>query len=456
MATGPTGAQLASWTDGLALNRKHWALWGICTAGFMFDLFDLQILAFIAPRLLKEWNLTPPVLGTIISAAFLGMLVGTYIFGTVSDYIGRRPGFQITVGIFAVFSGLCAAAQNVFQLVALRFCVGLGTGGFIPVDTAVLAEYMPARKRGQMIALAAIGIPLGGLLAAWVASIVIPNLGWRALFLVGVVPAIMILVFRWFVPETPRFLLSKGRLAEAERSARWIADGAEPPAAVSGETVTATAKPAPTPSPIPELFSPTYRRRTVLAWSIWFGWNFSYFGLILWLPTLLGQYLKVPAATVFTYIMGFQVSGIVGRLVMLSLVDRVGRRPIIIGCGVCAGALLLVFGAQTEMTWLIVFGYALAFFHDGGFSGVAPYTPELYPTHARSTGVGWANGAGRIGATIAPIVVGFLIAAEGTYAVFVVFAAAYFAVALIVVLIGVETKGKLLEEAALDVVAAKT
>jgi MFS family permease len=120
-----------------------------------------------------------------------------------------------------------------------------------------------------------------------------------------------------------------------------------------------------------------------------------------------------------------------------------------------ARAVAIAAGREPELTWLIVFGYALAFFHDGGFSGVAPYTPELYPTHARSTGVGWANGAGRIGATIAPIVVGFLIAAQGTYAVFVVFAIAYLAVVAVVLMIAVETKGKILEEAALDPLVAK-
>ena len=128
----------------------------------------------------------------------------------------------------------------------------------------------------------------------------------------------------------------------------------------------------------------------------------------------------------------------------------------IIMCAVGAGAMMLIFGAQKELTWLMVFGYALAFFHDGGFSGAAPYTPELYPTHARATGVGWANGAGRIGAMLAPITVGFMVAAEGLYSVFVLFSIFYWAVAVVVALIGVETKGKVLEVAALDPMLGKT
>ncbi len=441
---GARARQLVAWLDSLPLNRNHWLVFSVCAAGLLFDAFDLLMVSFIAPEIMREWSLTPQALGVVISATVFGMLFGTYVLGTLSDVIGRRAGFQLTVAIFSFFSGLGAAAQNVMQFAAVRFCTGVGIGGFIPIDTAVMAEYLPARRRGALLALGAIFFPIGGFLAAGIAALVMPAFGWRGLLLIGVVPAVLILVFRRVVPETPRFLIAKGRLAEAERSIAWIARETPPP--VTQPDVTATPDLVVARRwPAAELFSRTYRRRTVVAWSLWFFWAFPYYGLILWLPTLLTKFPNVPQATVFFYMMGFQIAGVTGRLVMLTLVDRLGRKPVIIGSGLCAGVLLLVFGWQQDLAGLILVGYLLAFFHDGGFSGIAPYTPELYPTHARSTGVGWASGAGRIGAMLAPIAVGFLVAAQSVYAVFVMFALSYWIAAAVVALIGVETKGQALE-----------
>lgn len=440
-------SDLGTFLDDLPMNRRHWTVFFVCSIAFMFDSLDFQVLGLIAPLLSREWGLQPQTLGVLFSATAFGMLAGTYAFGTLSDRIGRRAAFQLTVAIFAIASGACAFAQDATQLAILRFLTGLGIGGFVPVDTAVMSEYMPAKRRGRMMGLWAIFFPVGGLVAAWLASLIIPSLGWRAMFLIGVVPAVMVLVVRFVIPETPRFLLARGRLNEARESIRWIAMGAIPPS-LSGSIPRSPEQGKPNFS-VMELFAPQYRRRTLLAWGIWFFWSFSYFGIILWLPTLLIKYKGIPPAQVFAFIVGFMVSGIAGRVVVAMIVDQMGRKPVLVACGIFAGVFMLLFGQQTTLTGLMIFGYATAFFHDGGLGAIAPYTPELYPTRARATGVGWANGAGRIASILSPIAVGYLVV-SGEQLVFAVFAASYALCAVVMLAIGVETKGLGLEEAALE------
>ena len=220
--------QLGAFVDSLPLNRRHFVVLGVCSAGFLFDGLDFQIMAYVAPSLIKEWGLQPQVLGTVLSATIVGMIAGAYFFGIVSDYIGRRTGFQLTVMFFGLFTGACAFVTNIFQLAAARFGVGIGVGGFPALDITVLNEFMPAKHRGKMTNMSVITFPVGGLLAAWLASLIIPAFGWRALFLIGVVPAILVLGLRWIIPETPRFLLQKGRIREAKESIKWISLGELP------------------------------------------------------------------------------------------------------------------------------------------------------------------------------------------------------------------------------------
>jgi len=433
--------QLSCWLDGLALNSRHGSVFALCAAALMFDAFDLQVMAFVAPVIAEQWQLTPDVIGTIMSATGMGMLLGSYFFGSLADKIGRRMGFQWTVGIFASFSGLSALAQNLFQLMSMRFMTGFGIGGFIPIDTAILSEYLPRKGRGRIMALWALFFPVGGFLAAVVASVVIPSLGWRALLAMGVLPAILIFIFRRVLPETPRYLISRGRMAAAQDSVSWIAKGVEPPEDVlslseqdSGPSTRADDKFNPT-----QLFSPALRRSTAVSWVLYAGWSFSYYGVVFWLPLILTQYRGQAPSAMYMYTMGFMISGVVGRLVMALIVDKFGRKAIILLCGACSAILVLFFGAQESFWGLVIFGYALSFFHEGGFSAAAPYIPEMYPTYARATGIGWAAGAGRIAIIISPMVVGFMLESN-FYMTFMLFGLSYGLVCLVVGILGKETK----------------
>ena len=440
-----TAYRYGQFLDTLALNRRHWILFAVCAGTFAFDALDFQIMALVAPQMATEWGLRPQALGYVLSSTAVGMLAGAYLFGVLGDTLGRRTGFQVTVAIFAVFSGLCAFARNPAELAILRFITGIGIGGFVPIDTAMVSEYMPARRRGQLLAWFALFYPVGGLLAAVAAGLVVPNLGWRSFFLVGTTPALIVCFVRRIIPESPRFLIGRGRLDEARAAVAWIANGAPLP-----EPMAVSAEPAPSASArVLELFSPRYRTRTAMLAALWFCWGFSYFGVLIWLPSLLTQHRGLPATAVFTYVMGFMLSGIAGRIVMSLVVDRWGRKWTIAVCAAGAGILAMVFSQQSTYMGLVLVGYAFAFFHDGGYSGFTAYGPELYPTRLRTTGVGWANGAGRIGSILSPIAIGYLVPI-GLWAVFGALAAGYLLAGVVVLAFGIETKGMMLEDAALE------
>jgi putative MFS transporter len=433
--------------DRLPLNRRHWLIFALCSLGFAFDALDFQIMALIAPAIAREWKVEPQTMGFILSTTAIGMVLGSYLFGIVSDRIGRRTGFQLTVLIFSVFCGLSVFARNPTELAILRFFTGIGIGGFVPIDTAIMSEFMPKSSRGKLMALWAISFSGGGLIAAFMARVVGADLGWRSLFLVGAVPGILVLFVRMVIPESPRFLLQKGQEKEARRSIEWLALGKPLPPAVGSAGLTSDL--GITKVTIRTLFSSAYRRRTTMLWLLWFSWSFSYFGVLLWLPSLLVQHRGVPGAQVFTYMMGFLVIGMCGRAAIATVVDVWGRKNSIAVVGVLSSITLLVFSQQAGYENLLLFGYLFAFFHDAGLSAIAPYTPELYPTRARATGVGYANGAGRIASIGSPIIVGFLVPV-GLNAVFVVLAAGYLVAAIVVLSFGLETKGLVLEDAALE------
>jgi putative MFS transporter len=193
----------------------------------MFDAMDVGLISFVLAALVGEWKLHPAQVGFISSAGFLGMLAGALIAGLMADRFGRKPLFQGTLVIYSIATGLCALAGNIGTLVGLRFLVGLGLGGELPVASTLVSEFFPARQRGLMIVLLESLWAYGWLFAALVGYLLIPHFGWKVTFLIGCLPALYALILRRSIPESPRFLEAKGRAAEAEAVMRQVESRSE-------------------------------------------------------------------------------------------------------------------------------------------------------------------------------------------------------------------------------------
>lgn len=418
--------------DAAPLNRRHGTVFALCGAGLFFESLNLQLMSYVAPMMAAEWNIGPALLGAAISSAIFGMLVGTYLFGALADRVGRRLAFQVTVGIFSLLTALSGLATSFGQLMVARFGAGVGIGGSIPVETAVLAEFTPARWRGRLMALWAMALPLGAFLAPACVAAMPDDLGWRGLLFLGGAPALLILVLRRTIPETPQFLATKGRLREANQALEWILR--RPVEIVAARSVAVGAA-APT-APEAALFAAGRRRTTALAWSLYFGSFFAYYGFVLWLPALLGGYRGLTKPEILPFMASVAAAGFVGRAVVLAVADRL-RREVIIGvCGLASCAALAVFAVQIEVRDLLIWACIAAVFLEGVFSVVIPFVAELYPASARATGVGWAGGMGRIGTALAPLTIGLLVAHDPRLSILSLAAASLSATVAVVVLRG--------------------
>ncbi len=199
----------------LPLTPVHTFIIITAALGFMFDSFDTYIASYAMPSIVKEWKVDAIMVGMLASANFWGMLFGAIVWGPITDRYGRKVGFIGTILGFSLLSGLTVFATGIGQFLVYRFITGMCLGGMIPVDTALVSEYISAKYRGRFVAVLTVFWPFG-LLAAAIASLtLVPTHGWRILFILGVVPAALSLVVRWKVPESPRWLGTKGRKQEA-------------------------------------------------------------------------------------------------------------------------------------------------------------------------------------------------------------------------------------------------
>jgi len=398
------------------LNRRHAVVFALCSAGLFFESLNLQLMSFIAPRVGREWGLGPRMLGLVISAAIFGMMLGTYVFGAIADRHGRRLAFQVTVGIFSLLTALAGAATTLWQLIAARFGAGVGIGGSIPVEASVLTEFTPAAWRGRALAAWGIFLPLGGFVAPLCVAVTPAQWGWRALLFFGGIPGILVLIARRTIPETPQYLAGKGRMRESRAALAWIANrsDAPPPAAeIAAEKSVLPRERAPERI----LFSAPYRSATATNWMLYCGTFFSYYGFILWMPALLGGYRAYTASEVVRFMLGLSLAGLSGRIAMIFAIGRIARRSLILTCTVLSALGLIAFALQTDHVSIMATGYIAVFFLEGVFGAVIPFVAESYPAEARATGVGWAGGMGRLGATLAPLAIGWLVRTDVHYAI---------------------------------------
>lgn len=428
--------------DSLPLRAFHWRLVVASGLGWMFDAFDSGLVAFVLPVLVKEWGLSPAQVGQVASIGLVGMFAGAVLVGSLADRFGRRTLFQTTLAIFSVATGLCGLAWGFASLLVMRFLVGFGLGGELPVASTLVTEFSPRAHRGKLVVVLESFWAFGWALAAVVAFLLIPRMGWRAAFFLGAIPVLYILYLRRAVPESPRYLQSRGRHAEAVAVVRDVERqcGAPPVALEPGPE-------APAAAPrFGDLWRGALRRRSAMLWVLWFAMVYSYYGIFSWLPTLLVAQGHTLTKS-FGYTLWITAAQIPGYFSAALLVDRWGRKPTLtaymLGCAVSAYA----FGSAASPAEILLWGCLLSFFNLGAWGVVYTYTPENYPTALRGTGSGWAVGFGRVGGILAPLVVPWLLGswsgAQGI--VFTHFAAVILIGVLAVVLLGEETKGRSLE-----------
>lgn len=422
--------------------------------GDLLEFFDFFLIGFVLAFIVGPWQLTFGKSAVILLSSGFGAMFGAVFYGWLADRIGRRKVFMMTVINFSLATGILAfTPENAWIfLTVFRFIIGFGAGGLYCVDLPLAQEFVPTSKRGMVGGLVTSTVPLGILLGSVLAATMTPIVGWRGLFAIGMLPGLLTLLIRVWVPESPRWLLQMGRPEEARRSLAWALelDPADLPLSA----------PAPLrPSKLADLFG--YPRSLAVSWITNLGAQTGYYGLHLWAPTLLVQLLGVlPERAAFLMIF-VNLAGFGGRIVFSILSDVIGRRISggIFGFGAAIVLVLAalehdVFIAGMSVFWLLLIATNL--FADGGFAIVGPYAAEVWPSTLRTTGMGSAYGFGGVGKVIGPlglaIIVGStnIITPEASIAAIVpayLYVGSWFALAGVVFLFfGMETKGRSFED----------
>ena len=414
----------------LPFGREHGKLLVGSGIGWALDAMDVGLISYVMAALAATWKLENTQLSWIGSIGFVGMMIGASVGGLLADRLGRRNVFALTLLVYGLATGAAAFSTGIAMLIVLRFIVGLGLGAELPVASTLVSEFAPQRIRGRMVVWLESFWAVGWIVAALLGYFLVPKEpggwpGWRWALLVGIIPAFYALVVRQGLPESVRFLESKGRLAEAERSVRLfekhsnVVPEAEFEVAVSQTPLSIE----PSQEKI-SIFSPLLRKRTIALWSVWFFVNLSYYGAFTWLPTLLFRQGHSLVRS-FEYTLIITLAQLPGYAVAAWLIEKWGRRPtlatFLLGSGVAAG----LFGLQSSTAGILLAGMALSFFNLGAWGALYAIGPEIYPTAMRGTGTGAAAAVGRVAAVIAPLGVPFLLAGGGSPLVFGVFAVSF-------------------------------
>jgi MFS transporter, putative metabolite:H+ symporter len=444
------GASLVARLESVPFSRWHVRPRVIVGSATFFDAFDALALAFVLPTLARLWHLTPAQIGSLISVGYLGQFFGALLFGSLAETVGRVRAVAAAVAIMSVMSLGCAVAPTYGVLLACRFVQGIGVGGEMPVAAVYINELSRARGRGRFFLLYEMLFPIGLMMTGQIGAVLVPRFGWETMFLIGGIPGLVIAFLILRLPESPRWLVAKGRLAEAEAIVRKMEAQAKsimtfaPRAGDAAPSLPAVGPPA--RGGWRELLGGVYRRRTLVAWSLWSCAYFVTNGLNNWMPTL---YNQVYALDLQQALRAGTLTNVMQVLMLLGcafVVDRSGRR-LWTGASFAAGALMLAalgfFAAQSVASVIVL--VTLSYGVVGSANAVLYlYTPEIYPTRLRALGTGAATCWLRLASALAPLLVGYMVEAGGIRSVFLMFASVSVAGALAASLM-LETKNRPLE-----------
>jgi MFS transporter, putative metabolite:H+ symporter len=453
---GAASAALLARMESVPFSRWHMTARVVMGSATFFDAFDALSLAFALPVLIVAWHISPAQVGILISASYVGQLAGALLFTGLAERIGRVPSAAAAVAIMSVMSLACASAWSYQSLLTFRLVQGVGIGGEMPVAAAYISELSRARGRGRFFLLYEMIFPIGLMATGQVGAWAVPAWGWQSMFLIGAVPGLLVAVLLTRLPESPRWLIFKGRLAEAESIVRKLESSA--PAGAPRPVETQTRRPErghlqvsgePERSRWTELLSSPYRTRTLIVWALWACAYFVSNGLNNWMPSLYNTVYKLGLRDSLRAASMTNVAQVAVLLVCAFSIDRIGRRHWAVASFVVGGALLTalgIFGAHSA-TNVIIWG-TLSYGIIGSANAVLYlYTPEIYPTRTRAMGVGLATAWLRIASAVGPAIVGLMMGSWGISSVFLMFAGVAVIGALVATRM-IETRGRRLEEIA--------
>ncbi len=384
-------------------------LLGIAGLGWMFDAMDVGMLSFIIAALKVDWGLSPEQMGWIGSVNSIGMAVGALFFGLWADRIGRKNIFIITLLLFSLASGVSAFTTTLFAFLVLRFFVGMGLGGELPVASTLVSESVSAKERGRVVVLLESFWAFGWLVAALISYFVIPSFGWRIALILSALPAFYAIYLRLKLPDSPAFSPKKAEKRTVGQNIR-------------------------------DVWSKKYTRSTLVLWVVWFTVVFSYYGMFLWLPSVMVM-KGFSMIQSFEYVLIMTLAQLPGYFTAAWLIEKIGRKFVLATYLLGTAGSALIFGHAETTAILIVSGILLSFFNLGAWGALYAYTPEQYPAVIRGTGAGMAAAIGRVGGILGPLLVGSFIAAG--YSIGFIFA--LFCISIVIgvitlVLFGKETR----------------
>ena len=408
MSAAPQGRTAPEQIDNHRLTGHQKSLIGMAIVGNVSEFFDMFLIGFIVNLLIETpgWDLTGFQSGVILAGAGLGTVIGSILWGRLADVFGRKHAFVACIIVLVVFTaGSAFTPVNGWVLLAvLRTGVGIGVGGLNITSVPFVQEFVPAKQRGLLAGLTSVFIPAGIFLGGLVTKYLGGPLGWRGLIAVGCIP-IVLLAWARFIPESPRFLQSKGREEEAKRAYAWAME-------IPVEQVAALpALPAASSASYSVIFRKYPRQLLVVALGS-FAFILGSFTVQSWGQTLLGQSFKFSAGSVSTLFMLVSLGDLLGRLGSAWLADRIGRRWVMLSFGLL-GAVGCVIAALAQDPWLFFAGILVVMtFGDGAFGILNAFGAEQFPNEARSTGLGLGYGIGAMAKVVGPFLMGALIGGD--------------------------------------------
>lgn len=385
----------------------------LCFLIVAVDGFDTALIGFIAPAIREQYGLDAAHLAPLFGAGLFGLMIGALAFGPVADRVGRKPTLILCVAFFGLASLVSAWSPSLQILIALRFLTGLGLGGAMPNAITLSSEYAPEKHRSVLVTTMFCGFTLGSALGGILAAYIVGHYGWHAVLIVGgVMPLALVPLLAWKLPESARYMVTRGLPAERVTQVLLRID----PKAELRAVRYAGIEPAPAGSPVRQLFAPELRRGTLLLWVVFFMCMLIIYLLSSWLPTLIkntGRTLQ--DASLVTAM--FQVGGTVGAITLGQLMDRFSPQRVLGTAYIIGAAFIATIGHTAESTALLVIAVFVAgFCVSGGQVGANALAAGYYPTSNRATGVAWALGIGRIGSILGSMAGGWILMAGGSFA----------------------------------------